>query len=280
MAIDSCNDFRNMLNFVRKLGLVVNTNTLARGHQGFFMNKRIDISSALCVERKKEVLVHEFAHFVHSKIEPDVVKTHGSLSVLFKTDDIDAIEKELICLTEIFDRSSVLENLILQREFRLEKIKEIDYQIKQTYPEFRRSYPFEKFERLLKKSDAKYLLKYDKVKVRTPFLRRIKVYSIDTFKDDFPQFDKNIENYIVLRAHQRVLKRITSRLSRLNLYYKRPSELFARFVQNLYIDRSLVASSAPHTYKRFCELLDAGYYYNLKEFIDEFFLCRQVQCEL
>ena len=63
--------------------------------------------------------------------------------------------------------------------FRLEKIKEIDYQIKQTYPEFRRSYPFEKFERLLKKSDAKYLLKYDKVKVRTPFLRRIKVYSID-----------------------------------------------------------------------------------------------------
>lgn len=272
MLTDTYNDFNKMLNFVRSVGIVVNTNTRARGHQGFFMNKRIDISSILTPERKKEVLVHEFAHFIHSKLEPDVIKSHGSLSVLFNTNDVGLIEKELYELNRVFDKSSAFSNLILQKEFRLEKIKELDKKIKQTYPDFRRSYPFKKFENLLKKTDAKYLLKYDRVKVRTPFLRRIKVYSVETFREDFPQFDENIENYIILKAHQRVLKRVSLRLSRLNNYYKRPSELFARFVQNLYKDRHLTVQVAPNTYTRFRELLENGYYYNLKEFIDEFFI--------
>ncbi len=273
-------EFYKMSNFIRQCGVVVNTNTLARGHQGFFTNKRIDISAVLSAERKKEVLVHEFAHFIHSRLEPDVIRSHGSLCKLFDTNDIKIIQHELCELTRALDKSASLSRLEEQRNLRMEKIKELAKKIKQTYPEFKRSYPFKKFENILKKSDARYLLKYDRVKIRTPFLRRLKIYSVETFRTDFPHLDENIENYVLLKSHQRVVNRISSRLSRLNKYYSRPSELFARFVESLYKDKDFTIQTAPNAYKRFDELLASGYYFELSDFISDFFLKQPAQCVL
>ena len=36
--------FLKMVNFLGKLGITVHLNTKARGHQGFYLNNRIDIS--------------------------------------------------------------------------------------------------------------------------------------------------------------------------------------------------------------------------------------------
>ncbi len=266
---------QEMIEFVESFGICVNTKTKARGHQGFFMKNRIDVSTLLNEERKREVLVHEFAHFIHHKIEDDVAKTHGTLQKLFNTSDqkeIGIIEKELLEVTRFVDKNLVIGKLNSHRDASLAEIKVLDKKIKSKYPDFKRSYPFKPFDNPLKKTDAKYLLKYDRVKVRTPFLGRIKMYSVKTFADDFPQFDDLIGTYILLKSHQRVLKRISSRINRLNRYYKRPSELFARFIEGLYIDRNFVGALAPNASVRFKELLNEGYYFELREFTDRFFV--------
>ena len=69
-----------------------------------------------------------------------------------------------------------------------------------------------------------------------------------------------------------MLKRISSRINRLNKYYKRPSELFARFVEGLYIDKNFTEALAPTASNRFFELLDEGHYFELKEFTQRFLI--------
>ena len=61
--------------------------------------------------------------------------------------------------------------------------------------------------------------------------------------------------------------RVTARINKINKYYKRPTELFARFVEGLYLDREWVEAIAPFTCEKFFELLDNGYYGNLKDVI-------------
>lgn len=255
-----------MIDFVESLGICVNTNTKARGHQGFFMRNRIDISTTIPIERKKEVLVHEFAHYIHYKIESDVIKNHGTLQKLFLLEDAREIEKELLEVTRFVDKNLVMSRLNSKRDLQIEQIKILDKQIKSKYPDFKRSYPFKPFDSILKKTEAKYLLKYDRVKVKTPFLRRVKEYSIHSFTTDFPQFDELIKSYILIKSHQRMMKRISSRINRLNNYYKRPSELFARFVEGLYIDEGFVKAIAPNASQRFFELCEDGHYKDMKAF--------------
>lgn len=260
-------ELSSMIQFAQSLGISVNMKTKARGHQGFFMHNRIDISTLLSQERKKEVLVHEFAHYIHYKIEPGVIKSHGNLGVIFNTDEVKLIEKELIEVTRFVDKSLALGKLKMHRNEVLHQIKNLDGKIKAKYPDFKRSYPFKPLDNPLKKTEAKYLLKYDRVKVKTPFLRREKEYSIKTFPTDFPQFEETIHTYIQLKSQQRILKRISSRINRLNRYYERPSELFARFVEGVFIDKDFVSNIAPTAYKRFFELLYSGYYPELGEFL-------------
>lgn len=257
-----------MIDFVKSLGLRVNTGTKARGHQGFFMHNRIDISSVISDERKKEVLVHEFAHYIHHKIEPNVIQNHGSLKVLFQFEDVKILEKELFEVTRFVDRNTALQRLYTKREEALNEIKQLDKQIKLHYPEFKRSYPFKPFDSALKKTDAVYLLKYDRVKVKTGFFKSTQEYSVKTFEKDFPQFNEHIKTYVLLKSQQRLLKRISSRIGRLNRYYKRPSELFARFVQGLYADKSFVGQIAPNAFYQFNKLLNEGYYYELGDFLE------------
>ena len=79
--------------FLRSLGITVNTKTKARGHQGFYLKNRIDISANIDYKRKIEVLIHEFTHYIHSKIDTDIHKTHGTLDKLFPNADIKKLRK-------------------------------------------------------------------------------------------------------------------------------------------------------------------------------------------
>lgn len=263
--------FAQMTDFVRSLGLCVNTKTKARGHQGFFLQNRIDISANLTNKRKIEVLIHEFTHYIHSKIDSSVLKHHGRLETLFPNADIKTIEEELIKVTRFVDTNKSYKLLTERREQTLNEIKTISNVIKQDYPDFKRSYPYQKFERIIKKTDAKYLLKYDLVQVKVMFLTKPKIYSVKTVDSDFPQLDEQVRNYIKLKAKQRTLRKISSRINRLDKYYTRPTELFARFVEALFVDTNAVSEIAPYTYLVFCKELTNNRYLELADFINNFF---------
>lgn len=265
------NTFKRMVEFIRSLGVKVNTNTKARGHQGFFLKNRIDISTELPIQRKIEVLIHEFTHHVHYKIDPDVHKTHGDLSILFPNADIERIEEELLCVTMFIANNKSSSSLVEQRDKTLTEIKDLDKKIKQEYPDFKRSYPHKKLEKQIKQTDAKYLLKYDRVSVKGLFTTQSRLYTISTLDTDFPQLNASAKNYIRIKAKQRILKRISSRTNKLNNYYKRPTELFARFVEALFVDTKKVSELAPHTYLVFCRELSNNKYLELADLINNFF---------
>lgn len=103
------------------------------------------------------------------------------------------------------------------------------------------------------------------------FLGKTNNYSIETIDSDFPQLSTPVRDYIRLKSAQRNLKRISSRLTKLNSYYKRPSELFARFVEALFADTNKVTELAPYTYLVFCKELANNRYLELADFINNFF---------
>ena len=102
---------RELIRYFRSLGLEVHTSTKARGHQGFYMKKRIDISKNIPPERTIPTLLHEFAHYVHSQIEPFMEKTGGSLEKLFDSDEVAIYENELLEVTHFVDPQSKFERL-------------------------------------------------------------------------------------------------------------------------------------------------------------------------
>lgn len=263
--------FTNMVNFARDLGIEVNTNTKARGHQGFFVQNRIDISSKLPIDRKIEVFIHEFTHYIHYKLDKNINKTHGSLEQLFPNADINKIETELLEVTRFIDKNNAYKILSSKKNDLCNNIKNLTSQIKEIYPDFKRSEPYKPIEKVIKKTDAKYLLKYDNVCVKTMFLNKTKNYSISTIDVDFPHFKEEVKLYIQLKSQQRIQKRISSRITRLNNYYKRPSELFARFVEALFVDTNKVTQIAPYTYLAFCKQLTLNKYGKLADFINKFF---------
>lgn len=262
--------FKDMVNYLRDLGIIVHTNTKARGHQGFFLKNRIDISHSLSDKRKIEVLIHEFTHYIHSLIDESVYAKHGSLNVLFPNSDISKIEEELYNVTKFVDNNKTSMLLESQKETILNDIKILDSNIKANYPDFKRSYQYTLFEKIIKKTDAKYLLKYDRIQIKGIFFND-KVYSIQSIDTDFSQLDANVRDYIKLKAKQRKLKRISSRINKLEKYYKRPTELFARFVEGLFIDTNRITEIAPYTYLVFCKELSNNKYMALSDFITKFF---------
>ena len=75
-------DKKELIKYFKSLGITVHTGTKARGHQGFFLKNRIDISKNVPENRVVQTLMHEFAHYIHSKLEPDMNKTGGTLNFL------------------------------------------------------------------------------------------------------------------------------------------------------------------------------------------------------
>ena len=74
---------RELIKYFRSLGIEVHTSTKARGNLGFFLKNRIDISKNIPPHRVVPTLIHEFAHYVHYGIEPEMHRTGGSFKTLF-----------------------------------------------------------------------------------------------------------------------------------------------------------------------------------------------------
>lgn len=258
-------DKKELIKYFKSLGLTVHTATKARGHQGFFLKNRIDISKNVPENRVVQTLMHEFAHYIHSKLEPDMNKTGGTLNMLFKTDNGDIFFDELVKVTNFVDENSLFVRLYEHKDRVKSRILEYEKIIKNYYPKFQRSKKFKEFDKYIKKSEAKYLLKFDRVKlVKGGFFRKtVKLYTIENIEKDFTDMPKAFAAYIRLKSCQKKQSRISSRINRYKKYYEKPAELFARLVEGLYLDKEWVEAIAPNVTKRFYELLNSGYYKEL-----------------
>ena len=263
-------DKGKLINYFKSLGLEVHTGTKARGHQGFFIKNRIDVSKNVPENRIVPTLLHEFAHYIHSKLEPDMNKTGGSLKVLFQSEN-PLYKNELIKVTNFVDENSLCVRLYEHKDRIKQKIKEQEKIIKAYYPDFMRSKKFKEFDKYIRKSQAKYLLKYDRVKVVEGgfFRKTVKMYSIDSIEADFPDMPKAFVSCIRLKSLQRKQSRISARINRYKKYYEKPTELFARLVEGLYIDREWVEAIAPNVTRQFFDLLHDGYYLELKLIVEK-----------
>ncbi len=262
---------RNVIDFLRSLNIEVKTNTKARGNNGLYQRNRIDIARGLNDEQAINVLVHEFAHHIHYKLEKDMPKTGGSLETLFDISNTKEILSELKNVTNLIDKNSRLSIFLNAKEEVSKQIKGMQSAIKRDYPNFQRSKKFPEFEKYIKGSDAKYLVKYDAIRiVQGFFFKKQRVLSVKNLDIDFPEMPKAFQLYIRLCSMQRKQSKITRRINKLNKYYEKPTELFARFVQGYFSNPETISTIAPITIKRFNELLHNGYYKELKDFFDIF----------
>ncbi len=259
-------DKKDLIKYFKSLGLTVHTTTKARGHQGFFLKNRIDISKNTSEEKIVPTLLHEFAHYIHSKIEPDMNRTGGTLKALFGSDEF---LDELVKVTNFVDENSLCVKLYEHKDRVKSKADGYEKIIKAYYPKFQRTKKFKEFDKYVKKSDARYLLKYDRVKLIKGgiFRKTTKLYSIDNIERDFPDMPEAFCAYIRLQSLRRKQSRISARISRYGRYYKKPAELFARLVEGLYLDRERTEAIAPNVTKRFYKLLHDGYYFELKNLL-------------
>lgn len=263
---------RELINYFKTLGLEVHTSTKARGHQGFYMQKRIDISKNIPESRIIPTLIHEFAHYIHSKLEPNMAKSGGSLVILFDDEIFEIYKKELIKVTHFVDQNAKCEKLLYHKNIIKNRILEYEKIIKNRYPKFLRSKKFKEFDKYIKKSKARYLLKYDRVKlISGVFFKKSEILTIDNLEKDFTDMPKEFAAYIRLKSCQKRQSRVSAKINKLNKYYEKPTELFARFVEGLYLSAETVKDLAPHTYNRFFELLNSGYYYELKSVVDSIY---------
>lgn len=255
------------IDFLRKQGLVVKTDTKARGNLGTFTRNRIDISIRVPEDRRISVLAHEFAHKIHYDLENDFFATGGTLEKLFKTDYTNTILHELFEVTSVVDPNSLFEKINSKKQEVKKQIKHYELPIKAKYPHFQRSKAFKEATKILKNSKAKYLLKHDRIVLVSPILRHKEYFSVDTIRDDFPELPDEIIFYIKIKCLQRRQKSLSARMNKAKKYYHKPSELFARFIEGLFVDKAQIISIAPYTYQKFNTLLNTGYYGELRELI-------------
>lgn len=259
---------KELIKYFKSLGIEVHTSTKARGHQGFFLKNRIDISKNIPPHRIMPTLMHEFAHYIHYNLEPEMQKTGGSFEKLFKEENSKFIE-ELFKVTNFVDENSLCVKLYEHKDRVKEQIKKQETVIKKLYPNFQRSKKFKEFDKYIKKSKARYLLKYDRVKLIGGIFRKsIEIFSITDIEHDFPDMPEAFAAYIRLKSLQKKQKRISARINKLKKYYTKPCELFARFVEGLYIDKEWTCALAPYTARRFFDLYDAKHYTPLENVIN------------
>lgn len=262
---------RNVVEFLRALNIEVKTNTKARGNQGLYQKNRIDIARGLKEEQAIDILVHEFAHHIHYKIDKDFLKNGGSLQNIFNTNDTTEIQTELINVTNLIDKNSKLKIFLDAKEEASNQIKGMQSAIRRDYPEFMRSKKFPEFEKYIKNSDAKYLVKYDAIRLMQGFFfKKERVLTVKNIETDFPDMPKAFQLYIRLCSMQRKQAKISRRINKMNKYYEKPTELFARYVQGYFSTPETISTIAPITTKRFNELLNAGYYKELKDLFEIF----------
>ncbi len=262
---------RNVIEFLRECGIEVKTNTKARGNQGLYQKNRIDLAKNIKDDKAISVLVHEFAHHIHYKTDKDFIKTGGSLEKLFDTKDIKEIKSELIQVTRLTDKNSRLTVFLDAKEETSKTIKSMQSAIKRDYPNFQRSKKFVEFEKYIKNTDAKYLTKYDVIKIiKGFFIKKEVILSVKNIENDFPNMPKAFQIYIKLCSLQRKQSKLARRINKLSKYYEKPTELFARFVSGYFMTPETVETIAPNATHKFLELLKKGYYKELKDLFEIF----------
>lgn len=262
---------RNVIEFLRALNIEVKTNTKARGNNGLYQKNRIDVARGLTEEQAIDVLVHEFAHHIHYKIDKDFLKNGGSLENIFNTSNIVEIKEELKNVTNLIDKNSRLNIFLKAKEDAANQIKGMQSAIRRDFPNFLRSKKFPEFEKYIKGSDARYLVKYDAIRLMQGFFfKKERILTVKNIETDFPDMPKAFQLYIRLCSMQRKQAKITRRIGKLNKYYEKPTELFARYVQSYFSTPETISTVAPTTTKRFNELLSSGYYKELKDLFDIF----------
>ena len=252
---------RQIIDFFRALGIDVHTSTKALGHQGFFRVNRIDISKNINENRIIPTLLHEFAHFITFNIK---AKCNDFIPI-FKCNE-SYIYDELIKITNFVDENSKLEKLYIQKENIKNSIKHHEKIIKNKYPEFKRNEKFKPFIKHTRHSDAKYLLKHDAIKVLHWFT--YKTYSIINIENEFPDMPEEFISYLKLKSCQRKQSSIARKINKMNKYYSSPTELFARFIEGLYINKEKVINLAPKTFQLFKELYNTNYYTHLNKLFE------------
>lgn len=263
---------KNLVEFLKSLDIEVKTNTKARGNQGLYQRNRIDVSKGLDEQKAIEVLVHEFAHHIHYKIDKDFNHNGGSIENIFKTSNTLEIKEELLKITNLIDKNKRLEIFLKAKEETSNTIKSMQTAIKRDYPNFQRSKKFEEFEKYIKNSDAKYLVKYDAIRLMHGFFfKKERILTVKNIETDFPDMPYAFQVYIRLCSMQRKQAKISRRINKMNKYYEKPTELFARFVQGYFTTPETVSTIAPITTKRFNELLETGYYLEMKDLFEIFF---------
>ncbi len=231
------NRILDLVQYIESLGIEVNLGkNKARGNKGFFKfdgkKFRIDIAKGQSEDVVLKTLAHEFAHFVHYRYD----KTLKSLDFIF--DDSEDITKELLDITvEMIPKVSV-EPLFNAKEKLKTEISNLETEFCNQNLDI--------LENKIKFSPLKYLLKYDRVKVFEGF--SFKLYKVENLKPD-----NDIQKYIILRSKQRHLKRINSKISRLNKYYNSPTELFARAFEMYIANKHQLKELAPKTFAIFEE---------------------------
>ena len=269
VEIRNCVDKNLLISFLKNLGIDVHLNTKARGHLGFCTTKRIDVSKHLQQNQVVDVLLHEFGHFVHFNLEPDLIRTSGSLQKLFDTESVDDFEQELFQITHIvFDTVHIRKLERLKDSFSAKIKKERDI-IKKYYPDFKANKKLKEFDKYIRHSKAKYLLKYDCVIIKGGWFKKDETISVKTIEKDFPNMPEAFSSYIKMKSYERKRNRLNNKISKIMKYLKQPTELFARFFQLYCSDEEAVKNLAPKSYKRFLELYYKDYYPYIREMFEK-----------
>ena len=243
MACQRNRIIENLTKYFESLGIEVNIDkNSARGNKGIFIHKsnnfRIDISKNMNDEECLSVMLHEFAHYIHYKND----KTLKKLDFVFGNLD-NKLHEELINLTIESVPKDFAEKLYKRKNDLSLEIKMLFSQLKQSYPTIKLTENFKQIENSIS-IPLKYLLKYDSVKYMN------EIYSANDI-DTYTALNTSQKLYIKLKFKQRCIKRLNSKISRLNKYYNTPTELFARFIESYYIKPDKTKTIAPFACKKF-----------------------------
>lgn len=222
-----------LIKYFESLNIEVCTNTNARGHRGYFSGNKIEISKAIKMRNFVPTLLHEFSHYIHTKIEKNLLQTGGNINAIFNLsaencdNEIEkTLQEELFKVTNFVDDGSLCNILNSHKEKLINKIDKLEHKIKKEYPDFRKS---KSLKNQTHPDDSKVLLTYAK-----------------------------------RETLQKEKRRICKCINKYQKYYTTPTELFARFIEGLYLDKEKVKDIAPKAYNRFFNLLEKGYYHELK----------------
>ena len=199
---NNCFNINTFIEFLLKQGIIVKTNTKARGNLGIYFKNRIDISKNAKNEKRISILAHEYAHKIHYDLENGSIKDGGHLEILFNTDQTQQIKNELFNVTCLIDPTALFEDFYKRKNQIFQQIMELENTIRQEYPDFKRSNLFEAAKRYFKvhKTPAQYLLKYSRIKIISPVFKKEEYYSINNIEKDFPELPCSIIAYIKLKG--------------------------------------------------------------------------------